>query len=60
MIGIWYEQSRMDRDKYVEVLWYNIKKGDVDNFVYMFDLVFVIKKKICFQVFKSKWKEEKF
>lgn len=38
----------MDRDKYVEVLWYNIKKGDVDNFVYMFDLVFVIKKKNLF------------
>ena len=42
--GIWHEQSRTDRDKYVEVLWHNIKKGDVDNFVHMLDLVFAIKK----------------
>ena len=46
--GIWHEQSRTDRDKYVEVLWHNIKKGDVDNFVHMLDLVFAIKKKNSF------------
>ncbi|XP_078383450.1 zinc metalloproteinase nas-4-like isoform X2 [Oculina patagonica] len=32
-IGIWHEQSRMDRDKYVEVLWHNIKKGKEKNFL---------------------------
>lgn len=57
--GIWHEQSRTDRDKYVEVLWHNIKKGDVDNFVHMLDLVFAIKKKTRSQAPKSKRKEEK-
>ena len=36
--GIWHEQSRTDRDKYVEVLWHNIKNGDVENFVRILDL----------------------
>lgn len=31
-LGIWHEQSRTDRDKYVEVLWHNIKKGYEKNF----------------------------
>lgn len=32
-IGIWHEQSRMDRDNYVEVLWSNIKPGKENNFL---------------------------
>ncbi|XP_020631151.1 zinc metalloproteinase nas-4-like isoform X2 [Orbicella faveolata] len=32
-IGIWHEQSRMDRDKYVEVLWSNIEPGKENNFL---------------------------
>lgn len=31
-LGIWHEQSRMDRDRYVEVLWHNIKEGYEKNF----------------------------
>jgi len=31
-IGIWHEQSRHDRDDYVEVLWHNIKPGRENNF----------------------------
>lgn len=32
-IGIWHEQSRMDRDNYVEVLWHNIIPGKQNNFL---------------------------
>ncbi|XP_031573188.1 meprin A subunit beta-like [Actinia tenebrosa] len=31
-LGVWHEQSRQDRDKYVEVLWNNIKRGRSKNF----------------------------
>ncbi|XP_068737456.1 hatching enzyme 1.2-like [Montipora capricornis] len=31
-LGIWHEQSRHDRDKYVEVLWNNIQPGARKNF----------------------------
>ena len=55
--GIWHEQSRTDRDKYVEVLWHNIKKGDEDNFVHMLDLFFVIKKKLVLRLPRASGKK---
>lgn len=31
-LGVWHEQSRPDRDRYVEILWNNIKPGRKKNF----------------------------
>ena len=56
--GIWHEQSRTDRDKYVEVLWHNIKKGDVENFVRILDLVSAIKKKLVLRLPRASGKKE--
>ena len=31
-LGLWHEQSRLDRDQYVRILWENIRAGKEDNF----------------------------
>ena len=31
-LGLWHEQSRLDRDQYVRILWENIRTGKEDNF----------------------------
>ena len=30
--GFWHEQSRMDRDQHVKILWHNIQMGKGDQF----------------------------
>lgn len=33
LLGLWHEQGRIDRDLYVEVMWDNIDKAHLDNFM---------------------------
>ena len=32
-IGFWHEQSRADREKYIEIIWTNIQQGMKYNFL---------------------------
>ena len=30
-LGFWHEQSRPDRDDFVEIIWHNIPEGKIEN-----------------------------
>ena len=32
VLGMWHEQSRLDRDQHVRILWHNILLGKEDQF----------------------------
>jgi astacin len=32
VVGLWHEQSRSDRDQYIDILWQNIQEGREHNF----------------------------
>lgn len=32
-LGFWHEQSRFDRDQYVEIMWENIQPGNQSDFL---------------------------
>ena len=40
--GFWHEQSRMDRDQHVRILWHNIQMGKGDQFGRFQDIVFTV------------------
>ena len=45
VLGFWHQQSRLDRDKHIKIIWENIQKGKEKNFkkVFLIKVILLIK-----------------